>query len=56
MATEWTEADKGAHVRFAQKVRDLRSELERAEHHRVEIPTRDIRQRLDILLAQLGAR
>lgn len=28
VTTEWTEADKGAHVRFAQQVRDLTAQGE----------------------------
>lgn len=37
MATEWTEEDKGAHMRFAQDVRDLTQHGEDILEHSADI-------------------
>lgn len=56
MATEWTEEDKVAYMRFAQEVRDIRDGLERSLFHRVEKPTATTHRHLTIALDRLGAR
>ena len=54
--TEWTEADKAAHMLFVQQMRDLLGYAERAGMLRVELSTSEIRSRLKSALDRLGAR
>lgn len=56
MATEWTEADKGAHIRFVDDVRALRNYVENARFVRVEVPTSEVYRRLQAALDRLGAK
>lgn len=58
MTTEWTEEDKGAHMRFAQKVRELTASGEDLLNHganiRADFPA--LVKELRTALNRLGAR
>lgn len=54
--TEWTEADKGAYVRFAQEVRDLRDDVSESVERRMQIPGPTVLHRLQVSLDRLAAR
>lgn len=49
--TEWTEADKAAHVRFAEEIRDIRDYARKSP-----IIWLDVHDRLQAALDRLGAK